>query len=469
MYSNQDLIELIDILRSEETETEWLEFKSNYLSNQDIGEYISALSNGAALWGRPYAYLIFGVDDKTHEVVSTTFDYRKTKQGNEDLENWLNRLVEPKIGFSFYEVNYAELKKLVLIEIRAADKQPTSFAGKEYIRIGSYRQDLRKYPETERRLWNELNHVLWEDKVSPVQNLHFKNLKTIADSKDMDFSADKFAALKMVDEAGKFTNLSYLLSDENPHIVKFAVYRNQMYDFAVKKEFSGGWLYVLDQVLDYINLFNDTSARVIGSAATRTEVKSYPDPSLREAVVNAFAHFDPSFPSDIKIEFFPDKVVIGSPGALYRTTLKAVLGGRQSFRNPNLVHVLNKFDYIENYATGLQKIISAYKKYPLKPIIEPLDNFFVVTLPNVKVGTQDENYFDEPVSDTNGTISGTLNGTLKQIYELIKNQSDITIDELIETSHKARRTVARAISELKEKGFIERVGSKKTGSWKVLK
>lgn len=49
MYSNQALIELVDILRAEDTETEWLEFKSNYLSNQDIGEYISALSNGAAL------------------------------------------------------------------------------------------------------------------------------------------------------------------------------------------------------------------------------------------------------------------------------------------------------------------------------------------------------------------------------------------------------------------------------------
>ena len=48
MYSNQDLIELVDILRAEETETEWLEFKSNHVSNQDIGEYISALSNGAA-------------------------------------------------------------------------------------------------------------------------------------------------------------------------------------------------------------------------------------------------------------------------------------------------------------------------------------------------------------------------------------------------------------------------------------
>lgn len=209
MYSNQELIELVDILRSEGTETEWLEFKANHISNQDIGEYISALSNGAALWGRPCAYLIFGVDDKTHDVVGTTYDYRKQKQGNEDLENWLNRLVEPRIGFNFYEVNYAAFKKLVLLEIPAAKRQPTSFAGKEYIRVGSYRQDLRKYPETERKLWNELNHVLWEEMISPVQNLHFKNMQTIADSKDMDFSPEKYATLHMVDENGKFTNLAY--------------------------------------------------------------------------------------------------------------------------------------------------------------------------------------------------------------------------------------------------------------------
>lgn len=82
MYSDRDLIELVDILRTEDTETEWLEFKSNYLANQDIGEYISALSNGAALKGRPFGYLIFGVDDKTHDVVGTKLDHRKQKQGN---------------------------------------------------------------------------------------------------------------------------------------------------------------------------------------------------------------------------------------------------------------------------------------------------------------------------------------------------------------------------------------------------
>ena len=81
--------------------------------------------------------------------MGTKFDHRKQKQGNEDLENWLNRLIEPKIGLAVYTVQYAATKRIVLFEIPAAFNQPTAFAGREYVRIGSCRQDLRRYPETE--------------------------------------------------------------------------------------------------------------------------------------------------------------------------------------------------------------------------------------------------------------------------------------------------------------------------------
>lgn len=101
MPSQQRLTGLIDILLQENaTETEWLVFKSNYVSPQDTGEYISALSNGAALKSRPFGYLVFGIDDVTHEVGNTTYDFQKEKVGNENLENWLRRLLSPDIPFT---------------------------------------------------------------------------------------------------------------------------------------------------------------------------------------------------------------------------------------------------------------------------------------------------------------------------------------------------------------------------------
>lgn len=85
-------------------ETEWIEFKCNNKQPQMIGEYISALSNSAALCERPKAYLVWGVDDATHKIVGTEFQYRKMKKGNEELEAWLSRMLSPRINFRFFEV-----------------------------------------------------------------------------------------------------------------------------------------------------------------------------------------------------------------------------------------------------------------------------------------------------------------------------------------------------------------------------
>ncbi len=70
-------------------ETEWVEFKRNNKKPEEIGEYLSALSNGALLHGKPFGYLVWGVEDGTHNVVGTIFNPHKEKVGNENLENWL--------------------------------------------------------------------------------------------------------------------------------------------------------------------------------------------------------------------------------------------------------------------------------------------------------------------------------------------------------------------------------------------
>ena len=83
-------------------ETEWVEFKEGDIDPQEIGEYLSALANSAALMGKAAAYLVWGVCDHDHAVVGSDFDPRAAKKGNEELENWLLRLLEPKIDFHFF-------------------------------------------------------------------------------------------------------------------------------------------------------------------------------------------------------------------------------------------------------------------------------------------------------------------------------------------------------------------------------
>ena len=87
--TNEYLISLLHELIKLPQETEWLEFKTNKAQPKDIGEYISALSNSAAIKGKSHGYMIWGVDNDNHDIVGTTFDPFVDKIGNEELINWL--------------------------------------------------------------------------------------------------------------------------------------------------------------------------------------------------------------------------------------------------------------------------------------------------------------------------------------------------------------------------------------------
>ena len=159
--SDDYIISLIQELLKQPNETEWLEFKHNNYDKEMIGEYISALSNSAALNGKTNAYMIWGVNDETHQILGTTFYPSQTTKGNEALENWLLRLLTPKIDFKFYEVIMDD-DNVVLLEIAPANINPVMFSGVEYIRLNSHKKKLKELPEKERELWRVFDKVPFE-------------------------------------------------------------------------------------------------------------------------------------------------------------------------------------------------------------------------------------------------------------------------------------------------------------------
>ena len=79
--STESIVGLVRELLKQPRESEWIEFKQNNDDAQAIGEYISALANSAALEEKAFAYLLWGVDDATRQVVGTTFDPGTARQG----------------------------------------------------------------------------------------------------------------------------------------------------------------------------------------------------------------------------------------------------------------------------------------------------------------------------------------------------------------------------------------------------
>ena len=126
---------IIEELLSYPHETEWIEFKTNNWDFKGIGEYISALSNSAAVLGKKQGYLVWGIDNDNHEVLGTNIDYNKDIN-NEPYQRYLARNLSPSIVFSFEDVIY-DGKRLVLLTVPAANKVPTEFERERFIRIGS--------------------------------------------------------------------------------------------------------------------------------------------------------------------------------------------------------------------------------------------------------------------------------------------------------------------------------------------
>ena len=157
--------ELLNELLSYGQETEWIEFKKNNSSPEEIGEYISALSNSACLSKRNHGYLVYGIDSESLDKVGTKVSFKNMKKGGQEINHWLAMGLDPKTDFKIIE-NIIGDKRIVIIEIDCANSRPIRFKGVAYVRIGSSKDKLDKHPQKEKKLWDIINHKNFEDEIA---------------------------------------------------------------------------------------------------------------------------------------------------------------------------------------------------------------------------------------------------------------------------------------------------------------
>jgi len=101
----QNLNLLIKELTSLPTETEWLEFKHNNFDPAMIGSDISALANSAAYRGKDKAYMIWGVNNETHEILGTDYNRFSKLVNNQEIESWLKNTLSKNADFDFFDTD----------------------------------------------------------------------------------------------------------------------------------------------------------------------------------------------------------------------------------------------------------------------------------------------------------------------------------------------------------------------------
>ncbi|WP_187648127.1 ATP-binding protein [Nitrosophilus labii] len=399
--SEEYIVSLVKELLKQPKESEWLEFKHNNKDPQMIGEYISALSNSAALHRKTNAYMIWGVDDTTHKLLGTSFSPSQTKVGGEALENWLLRLLEPKIEFKFYEVEIED-KKVVLLEIAPAYRHPVRFKGVEYIRFFSYKKKLKDLPEKERDLWRIFDNIPFERQIA-VDNLEesevLKYLEYTAyfELLDLPLPENRLAILKALEDDelikkqdnGKFaiTNLGAILfaKDLNKfnHLKRKAIRVIQYKDntkFETIKEIRGkkGYAVGFEGLIEYIN--NILPSNEIIEKAFRKTIKMYPELAIRELVANAIIHQDFfQTGNSVMIEIYNNRIEITNPGEPLVDTDR-FLDTPPKSRNEILASFMRRINICEERGSGIDKVVALTETYQLPAPVFRVTNGYTISI-----------------------------------------------------------------------------------------
>ena len=99
----KDLSALVKELINHQIEQPWLEFKHNTNDPSMIGERISAIANSAAMLERSCGYIVWGIDDVTHEILGTEFKPEHQKIKGQELKSWLHNNLSNNAEFEFSE------------------------------------------------------------------------------------------------------------------------------------------------------------------------------------------------------------------------------------------------------------------------------------------------------------------------------------------------------------------------------
>ena len=161
----QNIGALIENLRQLSNETEYVEFKKDFSEPEKEAKDICALANAAAFHDASAAYKVWGIEDKTHEVVGTSFNPKACKKGNQELEIWLRQHLSANAHFEFIE-HVHQGASVVVLKIWPAYHQPVQYDNVVYIRTGSCTQKLAHGSTRESELWKKIQKEVFEDQLA---------------------------------------------------------------------------------------------------------------------------------------------------------------------------------------------------------------------------------------------------------------------------------------------------------------
>ena len=378
------------------------------------------------------------------------------------VSNMVRDSIKPDVTmFLHYETITDNEKKIIAVSVQRGTDRPYYIAKNGMRPEGVYvRQGYSAVPATDtmiRRMIKETDGDSFEAMRSLEQELTFEAAEKEFLLRDIEFGVQQMRTLGLIDSDGLYSNLALLLSDQNPHIIKVAVFQgtNQMI-FKDRREFGGSLMKQMNEVYEYIDFRNQTRATI--DRLLRIDVRDYPVIAVREALLNLLVHRDYSFSDGSLISIYDDRMEFVSIGGLMSgIDLEDVLAGVSVCRNKHLADVFYRLRLIEAYGTGLAKIMEAYEVSPDKPIISTTRNSFKIILPNTNAGYT-ANAAPNVVTSVTPGLAAELDANEQRIMAYVREHGAITRHEAENLLSTSASTASRLIRKMVDAGLLSSRG-----------
>ncbi len=383
-----------------------------------------------------------------------------------DIPNKITDMLRVVAGVNLKSENN---KEYIVIKIKAYEA-PVSFKGKYYIRSGSTTQELNGAALQNFLL--QKNGISWESVVEERASLKDIDLNTIAKFKEL--AAKRFPAAAKEKSAaslleklhllnkGKLTRAAILLFGKDPRKFYISSY------IKVGRFKDDATLLSMDDI--YGNLFQQAEEviEVLKKKYLQAEIKieklhreeelEYPEPALREAIVNAIVHKDYSA-VHTQLKIYPDHLSLWNNGELtQKLTLEKLKKTHSSYpRNELIADVFYKAAYIEAWGHGTVKMMEECKKAGLpEPLYEEESGGMLIT-------------FRKDIYTEENLLKMGLNDRQVKAITYVKKNGSIVNSIYQSINSTTKKTASRDLADLIFKKLFENKGGTTKSAVYVLK
>lgn len=359
-----------------------------------------------------------------------------------------------------------------MLIIPASKAVVTKYKGQAYIRIGSSKERLDKFPEWEIKLNSTLVNgfptIVSCAAPHYAQDLTFERLIMYYAAKGISLNKASFErSLRLRSNDGEYNVMAYILSDQNSIPIRVSIFSGKDKTaplFSVKEFGNDCIMYSMDKILEYGDAINIIQADERNRISERKDVPLFDYEAFHEAILNAFIHNKWLTLNGPQISIFSDRIEILSHGGLASDQdEEGFYSGASIPVNEVLASIFLQLRLSEKSGRGVPKIVSRYGKDSIR--IEK--NRIIVTIPFDRIDAIKGSKSSVVSMVDERQAIDNLNSTQASIVAFMRDNPNVTMGQLAKKIGLSESGIKKNIRILKDLGIIERIGADKNGYWSV--